>query len=72
MQNSVDTPEIHKQFLEELNLLKVIERCNCKYYFQPNQRDIVVSQIVNMFNVAELTPDFDMSDHVKSMSDTPK
>ena len=71
LQNSGDTPETHKQFLEDLDLLKVIERSNGKYYFQPNQRDIVVSKIVNTFNVANLTPDFDMSDHVKSMSDSP-
>ena len=54
------------EFLKSINLLETIDRCNSKYYFQPNQRDIVSNYLVDLFDVSRLTSDYDPTPMVTS------
>jgi len=68
-----NTPLCKEEFLQDIKLLEVIKRCESKYYFQPNQRDIVVNAVLNeKTDVACLTKEHDSAEYVKSMLDAPR
>ena len=61
-----------EEFLKSNNLLETIRRCNSKYYFQPNQRDIVSRIVADSFDVSKLTSEHDKQDYIDHMVNSPR
>ena len=59
-------------FLDSINLEDTISRSNSKYYFQPNQRDIVSRIVADTLEISKLTPLFDEQDFIDHMVETPR
>jgi hypothetical protein len=61
-----------EMFIGSNNLLETITRCNSKYYFQPNQRDIVSRIVADSFDVSKLTSEHDKQDYIDHMVNSPR
>ena len=74
----INNKEEVDEILKSLRLLDVINRCRSKYYFQPNQRDIVVNAVLNGYDnandvkIASKTKAFDKLDYVEDMQTAPR
>jgi hypothetical protein len=70
--------EVVDEVLKSLHLFDVINRCRSKYYFQPNQRDIVVNAALCGYDnahdvkIASKTKNYDKEAYVEDMQTSPR